>query len=110
MVYVDDMYRTALGQYRGMAMSHMVADSDDELPAMADRIGVARRWYQGDHYDVAASKRELALAAGAVPITLRQCAAMCYRRRVTGALGDPATAVGWLHRYHADRLAARGTS
>jgi hypothetical protein len=100
--YVDDMYQYALGQYGRMKMSHLIADTDEELHAMAARIGVARRWWQspertsGIHYDIAMSKREFAIAAGAVPITLKQCSAMNARRRVTGELGDPADAEQWL--------------
>jgi hypothetical protein len=37
---------------------------------------VARRWHQGDHYDIALTKRALAVAAGAREIRWRQCAAM----------------------------------
>lgn len=36
-VYVDDMGAT----YRGMIMFHLIADSSEELLAMADKIGVA---------------------------------------------------------------------
>lgn len=46
MVYVDDMR----APYRMMVMCHMVADTPEELHAMAGHIGVARKWYQGDHY------------------------------------------------------------
>jgi hypothetical protein len=63
--YVDDM-RAKFGR---MTMCHMIADTDDELHAMADRIGVARKWFQGDHYDLALSRRALAVAAGAQEIT-----------------------------------------
>jgi hypothetical protein len=57
-----------------MIMCHMVADTPNELHAMADRIGVARRWFQDPktmgvstpHYDVCRSKRALAVAAGAI--------------------------------------------
>lgn len=97
-VYVDDM-RAGYGR---MVMCHMLADTDDELHAMADRIGVSRRWWQspektsGSHYDIALSKRALAVQAGAVQVTQRQAAAMNCRRRVTGSLGDPAEAVQWL--------------
>lgn len=92
-VYVDDMYKVPMGQFRRMKMSHMIADTNEELHAMAERIGVQRKWFQdvssGAHYDIAMSKRELAIAAGAVPITLRQCAAMCAVRRWFGDLGVP---------------------
>lgn len=67
-VYVD---RVALGFGR-MVMCHMIADTPAELHAMADRIGVARRWFQAPpkasfwHYDIAKRKRALAIAAGAI--------------------------------------------
>ena len=101
MVYVDDMYLYPMGQFSRMKMSHMIADSDEELHAMAAHIGVARRWWQspkktsGSHYDIAISKRAQAIAAGAVPITMRQLAAMNQRRRVTGELGRPEEAEEW---------------
>lgn len=96
-VYVDDM-RAPFGR---MVMCHMLADTDDELHAMADRIGVARRWHQGppahdSHYDISLSKRALAVQAGAVEITYRQCATMNLRRRATGLLGTPGEAWEWL--------------
>lgn len=92
-VYVDDMFRHPFGRYRSMKMSHMLADDLDELHAMAEKIGVARRHFQGDHYDVCMAKRSLAIVFGAVPVTLKQLAAMAYRRKRVGWLGDPATAV-----------------
>ncbi|CAH0532129.1 hypothetical protein UAM5_00012 [Ralstonia phage UAM5] len=105
-VYVDDMHTTDLGRLGRMKMCHMIADTDEELHAMADRIGVARRWFQKPgtprrHYDIAMSKRALAVAAGAVEITMRQAAAMVARRRVTGELGQPHDAERW----HGDYLA-----
>lgn len=80
-VYVDDMFQYPMGRFGRMKMSHMIADTEDELHAMADTIGMARRWYQGDHYDVSMSLRARAVAAGAVEITLRECAAMSRNRR-----------------------------
>ena len=67
-VFVDDMR----AKYGRMVMSHMMADSEAELHAMADRIGIARRWYQGDHYDICQDKRRLAVSFGAVEITQRE--------------------------------------
>ena len=67
-VYVDRA-RNGFGR---MLMCHMIADTPDELHAMADRIGVARHWFQQPpeasfwHYDIAQTKRVLAVAAGAV--------------------------------------------
>lgn len=53
-------------------MCHMIADTERELHAMADKIGVARRWYQvqasAPHYDICRSKRALAVKLGAVEI------------------------------------------
>lgn len=68
MVYVDD----AMIPYRQMVMCHMVADSDGELRAMALKIGVAQRWYQGDHFDICLAKRSLAVRYGAKEISQRE--------------------------------------
>lgn len=81
-VYVDDM-RAPFGR---MVMCHMVADTDDELHAMADRIGVARRWHQKagthrSHYDICLAKRALAVAAGALEVTQREVARIARRKR-----------------------------
>jgi hypothetical protein len=107
-VYVDNM-RASFGR---MVMCHMLADTDSELHAMADNIGVARRWHQAppkhdSHYDIALSKRAIAVAAGAIEITLRQAAAMNMRRRVTSQLGSPIDAEQWLREHYAERAASR---
>jgi hypothetical protein len=101
-----------------LIMCHMLADTDAELHAMADRIGVARRWWQspemtsGSHYDIALSKRALAVQAGAIEITWRQASAMNVRRRVSGELGQPEHALAWLaeHRDAQRRAKALQTS
>lgn len=81
-VYVDE----ALIPFGRMLMSHMVADSTDELVAMADRIGVRRRWIQRpgtwrEHFDISREKRALAIAAGALPVEKRWIAAFMRKRR-----------------------------
>lgn len=67
-VYVDSAFLA----YRRMKMCHMLADTLEELHAMADRIGVARRHFQSDssapHYDICKAKRALAVKFGAVEI------------------------------------------
>lgn len=77
-VYVDDMYRTPMGRFGRMKMSHMMADSEAELIAFADLIGLSRRWLQQAgqgphraHFDVSMSYREKAVKAGAVEVTMR---------------------------------------
>lgn len=72
MVYVDDMQ----APFGRMIMCHMYADTSDELHAMADAIGVARKWCQHpgtwkEHYDIAKSKRAIAVAHGAIETTWR---------------------------------------
>lgn len=89
MIYVDDMK----ARYGRMTMCHMVADTDDELHEMARRIGVARKWWQGDHYDICLSKRALAVQEGAMEITWRECGALMHFRRRGLVMGEPATAI-----------------
>lgn len=87
-VYVDDMAAPFKPAHRPGAtyvMCHMIADSDEELHAMADKIGVARKWFQGDHYDITKSKRALAVKEGAVEISLRELARMAMAKRLAKA-------------------------
>jgi hypothetical protein len=81
-VYVDDMR----APYRGMIMCHMLADSTDELLAMADTIGVAGRWLQRpghytEHFDISLSKRALAVQGGALEITRAEAGRIILARR-----------------------------
>lgn len=69
-VYVDDMYLYPMGRFGRMKMSHMIADTEEELHQMAAKIGVARKWYQGDHYDISISRRSIALDLGAKAVTM----------------------------------------
>ena len=85
-VYVDDMYRTEIGRFRHMKMSHMIADSTDELLAMADRIGLNQKWLQkagtaDEHFDIGMGLRAKAVAAGAVEVSMRELAMKCQARR-----------------------------
>lgn len=91
-VYVDDMYKFAIGKYGRMRMSHMIADTEEELHQMAKTIGLDLNHFQGDHYDVCMAYRDKALKAGASSITMRQCAAMNRLKRWGLEMGDPKTA------------------
>ena len=65
-VYVDN-YK---GHFCGMVMSHMTADTLEELHDMAKKIGLKRSWFQNHkkypHYDVSQSKRKEAIEMGAI--------------------------------------------
>ncbi len=76
--------------YGRMIMCHMIADTPAELHAMADKIGVARRWFQTPpkasfwHYDIAKNKRELAVKHGAIECDRGPFMAALQRIRVSG--------------------------
>lgn len=77
-VYVDD----ARNPFGRMKMCHMLADSLEELHEMADAIGIKRKWFQGDHYDISLSKRRLAVDRGAKQVSSREIVEV--RRRLRG--------------------------
>ncbi|KEP68792.1 hypothetical protein DL1_08570 [Thioclava dalianensis] len=84
-VYVDNM-RASYGR---MKMCHMIADTTEELLEMADRIGVARKWLQKpgtrhEHFDIALSKRTLAVEAGAVEVSMMDLGRILRARREGG--------------------------
>ncbi len=113
-VYVDDMK----APFGNMLMCHMWADTDDELLAMADRIGVARKWIQGHprlsfgrhkkaswvHFDIAQSKRVLALRNGA--ISTDRYGPSEHTAKLDIASGDPER-VAWGQKKLAQIQAAR---
>jgi hypothetical protein len=52
----------------------MVADSVGELLAMADKIGVNRKWFQATshpHFDICLAKRSAAISFGAIEVDRR---------------------------------------
>lgn len=79
-VYVDDWRQRARVGRITARWSHLtVGPGDDleELHAFAARIGLRLSWFQDKpwpraHYDVTDSKRQQAIAAGAVAITWRE--------------------------------------
>ena len=72
MVYVDALVETIPGKrWPYKKACHLLADSDDELHAAAQAIGLKRAWFQTStlhHYDLTASKRKLALEQGATEV------------------------------------------
>jgi hypothetical protein len=68
-VYVDD----AVTWWRGQRWAHLMADTLEELHAMASQLGLPRRAFQdktsGAHYDVTEELRAQALRLGSVAIS-----------------------------------------
>lgn len=86
MVYVDNMYTISLGRFGRMKMSHMIADTKEELLQMADNIGVKRKWIQAEgttreHFDIAIIKRTLAIKFGAKEISMQELGKIISERR-----------------------------
>lgn len=69
-VYVDEL----IWEWRGQLWCHMYADTFEELHRMAEDLGLKRSWFQDKpghpHYDIVRSKREKAIALGAVAQTI----------------------------------------
>lgn len=130
-VYVDDWQQQARVGRLNAKWSHLtVGPFDDlaELHAFARRIGLQRRWFQDkpwprQHYDVTESKRQQAIAAGAVAITWREAgqqmaaAKLAHRAIRAAAESDPpgwvapfGEPVAYLHRVDAAVTPSLGSS
>jgi hypothetical protein len=104
-VYVDDARIPArVGRIRGR-WSHLFADSQEELHAFAERLGLQRSWFQPGtpyggvpsrhwHYDVTESKRTEAIRLGAVAVTMRDSVDIKRRRDGLPLLGKDTTGHG----------------
>lgn len=69
MILVDP----AVWPWRGRQWAHLVSDeSYDELHAFAEQLGLPRRAFQGDHYDIPTELRDDALKLGAAAVTARE--------------------------------------
>ncbi len=57
----------------GRLWSHLVSDTSvEELHAFAARVGIPRRGFEGDHYDVPEERYAAVVAAGALPVGGRE--------------------------------------
>jgi len=75
-VYVHPLVETVPGPgWRYKHVSHMIADTREELHALASQIGLSREWFQlksTPHYDLTANKQKLAIKHGALLVSLRE--------------------------------------
>lgn len=97
-VYVDEMRNVLYASYtrpakwRHPTSCHMLAATPDELERMARKLRLRRDWKHGDHYDLTANKRRLAVKAGAVEVPSRELVAVRKRlmREAAEAAGGEA--------------------
>ena len=87
MILVDP----AIWPARGRRWAHLISDqSHDELHAFAERLGLPRRAFHRDHYDLPDELRDSALALGAQPVPARELVRRLQqaglRHRQTGQL------------------------
>ncbi|HKA04117.1 MAG TPA: DUF4031 domain-containing protein [Acidimicrobiales bacterium] len=74
--------------WRGRRWCHLVSDASlDELHEFAVRLGIPRRAFQGDHYDLHEEGRARAIELGAVPVPSRE---LLTRLRGAGLRLSPA--------------------
>ena len=72
MVYVGQLFGTARSHvWHWDQACHLYADTDDELAEFSKKIGLKKQWWQNpgtrqSHFDLIASLRAKALAAGAI--------------------------------------------
>lgn len=76
-VYVDPMFETPWADPRKWpfkAACHMMADTDEELHAIANKLKLKRAWHQSSpphsisHYDLTQNKRYHAVRYGAIEV------------------------------------------
>jgi hypothetical protein len=59
-------------------VTHLFADTDEELHAFAKRIGLKREWFQTKrlhHYDLNPSRRAKAISCGVIQLTREEAVA-----------------------------------
>lgn len=72
-----------VGARNGHMWCHLFADEADceELHAFAARIGMQRRWFQGDHYDLTPGLRAKAVMLGAKQVSREETVAIFRAQR-----------------------------
>lgn len=80
--WVTILVDAAIWPFDGRRWAHLVSDESlEELHEFAARLGIPRRGFQGDHYDVPSEWRLRAIEMGAVPVTSRE---LLHRLRAAG--------------------------
>ena len=74
-VYVDDVFIP----FGRMRMCHMIADTEQELHAMAVLLGLRSEWFQDKkypHYDISKAKRAEAIRHGVIEVSVKELIAL----------------------------------
>jgi Protein of unknown function (DUF4031) len=83
--YVDSVRSYPGRGLRYSEFCHLLADSRTELHAMADALGIPRRFFQDHpwrwHHDLPAHLRDRAVQLGAVEVGMHEVGALLRRRR-----------------------------
>jgi hypothetical protein len=83
--YVDTVRSYPSAGLRFSDYCHLLADSRDELHAMADQLGIPRRFFQDHpwrwHHDLPAHLRPLAIEYGALEVTMHDVGVLLRARR-----------------------------
>ncbi len=94
--------------FRDKKWCHLVSDNNlEELHAFAAQLGVPRKGFQGDHYDIPDEYRARALALGATPVASRE---LLKRLKAAGLRFSPAQRRAWGTTVRPDLATARGES
>ncbi len=88
-VYVDELRRQRASSMRAMRAGlphnhmwcHLMADTEDELSAMAYQLGLKISWKHEDHYDLTPPRRKRAIELGAKEVTARDLVGLRQRAR-----------------------------
>ena len=79
--------------FRDKRWCHLVSDSNlDELHLFAEELGVPRRGFQGDHYDIPDDYRTRAIAMGATAVPSRE---LLQRLKAAGLRFTPSQRRAW---------------
>jgi len=90
-IYVDQ----CRWSHKDLHWCHMVSDvSIEDLHQFAAHLGVPRRGFHGDHYDLPQHVRDLALGHGAIEVSSREVVAILMR---TGLRMSPTQRRAYLH-------------
>lgn len=84
--YVDAVREYPRTGLRFTRFCHLLADTPEELHAMADKLGIPRRYFQDHpwrwHHDLPEHLRARAIEFGAQELTLREVGALLKLRKV----------------------------